>query len=252
MSEPDQYYEIPGVMRVPKNLHLSESGRPGGGLSSLARDEDNRLTTHAEFFPEESDSSDDDTSKLEQSFSDGSSPKDAIALAVTLFVAGLAGYGLAKGVAYLKERRSRKRGAKEVDAATNAELPAPSREVVAAEEPIPLIISQELEPGGGQPVLTMSPDEWQALLREAATLTLAGERLWMILSSVRIEDANSAELEWQRKMKAMSPGERLAEIRHVLHTHPELQGQLELSELIKLFVNNQSDDGVQGPERLEA
>ncbi|MFZ4841131.1 hypothetical protein [Mycetocola saprophilus] len=243
------YEDIPGVMRVPKGLHLSESSKTEGGFSSLARDENNALKDHGVFIPaDDDDDSEDESSSLFERLS----AKEMAVIGLAIGAAAALGYGIASGVQYLKNLSIEKKKVKEAQATAEVELDEPSDKIATAEEPVTTLIGTEFELSDVQPSITMSADEWQDLLRKLVMLNSLEERIWILLSNARIEDGSENMLEWQQRMKAFSQQEAANQIRLMLEAHPQLQDKKEVAELIKAFINGRPDQGHDQLDRIEA
>ncbi|MCO7204676.1 hypothetical protein NH287_14390 [Microbacterium sp. CnD16-F] len=240
MTEPG-YTDVPAVIRVLDGMKLSASKQTEGAVKALLRDaKTNSLETHAEIFLV-----DKGKSALKNL-----TPRDWAILGIGALVLVGATVGTVKGIEHLRQRRTQKAKSTEAAATREIQLYELSGEVTVAEESVALIVGSDVELAEDQLVITMSAEDWRELLRRAVALNSLEERIWMLLSNVRIEGGDVGVLQWQQRMKKLSPQEVAGEIRRMLEAHPELQANEELAELIRIFINGRSDDGRHEPGRL--
>lgn len=229
------YTEVPAVIRVSDGTKLSTSHQTPGAVKALLRDvQTNNLKTHADIFL---------VDKSKSAFTN-LTPKDWAILGLGALVVVGATVATVKGVDHIKQQRALR--------ATTGEDTAPSDiEIHQSSDEIALIIPSKVDFTGEQLVVTMGAAEWQELLRKVMMLNSLEERIWMILSSVRIEGGDENLLEWQQRMKKLSPQEFSNEIRQTINAHPELRDNEKLAEFIRLFINSEGDDGHE-TKRLDA
>ncbi|TYL50437.1 hypothetical protein [Agromyces mariniharenae] len=228
------YTDIPAVIRVLDGMKLSASKQTEGAVRALLRNaQTNSLETHAEIFLV-------DKSK---SALKNLTPKDWAVLGIgTLVVIG-ATVATVKVMDRFKAGRPEKAEAIKTDGSHGIELHEPSEELSPVEAPVALVIGSEVETADEQVFITMTAEDWQELLRKAVLLNSLEERIWLLLSSVRIEGADEDVLEWQQRMKELSPQAAASEVRLMLEAHPELRYDEELADLIRMFIDGRPDDG---------
>lgn len=66
--------------------------------------------------------------------------------------------------------------------------------------------SRDVEAAFATPTLSMSRAEWQERVRTMLMARAISDVQWRLLSNARIEDADSALLEWQKELRKLTPG----------------------------------------------
>ncbi|WP_306893558.1 hypothetical protein [Agromyces albus] len=242
MVEPG-YTDIPAVIRVLDGMKLSSSRQTEGAVKTLLRDpKTNSLLTHAEVFLV-------DKSK---SVLKDLNTRDQVLLGIgALALIGVT-VATVKGIDYFNERRGAKAKSIEPEAPAEIELYELPEELDTVEKPVVLIIGAEVDISDERVVITVSAEDWTELLRKTVMLNSLEERIWMFLSSVRIEGGDEDVLEWQQRMKGLSPQETADEIRGMLESHPELRDDEDLADRIRILIDGRSDDRGNDPKPLEA
>lgn len=237
------YTDIPAVIRVWDGMKLSTSSQTEGAMKALLRDlKTNRLLTHAEvFLVDKSKSALKDLNTRDQ---------------VLLGIGALALIGVTvatvKGIDHFNERRAAKAKSIEPEAPAEIELHEPFEELDTVEKPVVLVIGSEVDLSDERVIITVSAEDWTELLRKTVMLNSLEERIWMFLSSVRIQGGDEGVLEWQQRMKRLSPQETADEVRGMLASHPELRDNEDLADRIRMFIDGRSDDRGNDAKPLEA
>ncbi len=236
------YTDIPAMIRVWDGMKLCASRQTNGAAKGLLRDvQTNALVTHAEIFlPSKT------TSMLKYL-----TPKDRVVLGLGAFAVVVATAATVKGFDRLIRRRAAKTRKSGSDLLTGVKLHEQSEDVDTGNETDTLVVRSEIDVSEPQLVFTMSAADWQRLLQKAAILSSLEERIWMLLSSVRIEGGDEDVLAWQRRISELSPREAADELRELLETHPELSDDEELADLIRMFIDERRDDGDPHPKHLD-
>ncbi len=78
------------------------------------------------------------------------------------------------------------------------------------------VSANELQHVAEVPIVTMSSEEWRERARAMLVARAFSEEQWRLLSHARIEDGETALLEWQGQLKNLTPEEFSNRINHVL------------------------------------
>lgn len=87
----------------------------------------------------------------------------------------------------------------------------------------PAVTSGDVQTADPTPALTMSSAEWQERVRSMLLARAISDVQWRLLSNARIEDADSALLDWQKELRKLTPQQFSEHIGYMLATNPDEQ-----------------------------
>lgn len=85
--------------------------------------------------------------------------------------------------------------------------------------------SRDVEAAFATPTLSMSRAEWQERVRTMLMARAISDVQWRLLSNARIEDADSALLEWQKELRKLTPREFSDHISYMLADNPDARNR---------------------------
>ncbi|MGN6574907.1 MAG: hypothetical protein ACTHKG_04410 [Nocardioides sp.] len=98
---------------------------------------------------------------------------------------------------------------------------APKSVRADAPEPIEEVMSQQVATTTpGEPAVTVTSEQFQALFMTWLGREDAQRALWGAIASAQIEDGEAATLAWQRSLAELSPEERSERVADLLSTNP--------------------------------
>ncbi|QBE50368.1 DUF2510 domain-containing protein [Leucobacter triazinivorans] len=101
------------------------------------------------------------------------------------------------------------------------------------------------------PIVTMSSEEWRERARAMLVARAFSEEQWRLLSHARIEDGETALLEWQGQLKNLTPEDFSNRINHVLEARRG-QGHQALTAGVSGGSLDERSGGDLPPQEMEA
>lgn len=210
-------------IEIPAGLKLTQSLVDPSALKGVLRDE---LTNKVVDIP--------DLKPVKNIF-EKFGPKEWII--TSLGVAIVAGVSYYLGTKSNKDERS---GTPSELVATEASVEQIGQEHKIA---VQIPMSQEIDELIDQPNITMSVEAWLDLLRKAVMVSSLEERMWMILSSVKISGEDSRVIAWQEAIKSLTPREMATLLRAEFEKQPGFSEASEVEELLRKLLGDNPDDG---------